>query len=375
MKDLSENFRYGLLVHRAKYSLNKYGYFAMSKTANENLQTVVFNPYVDDKIETEPMPINADWFAKLKKQITDKNPENYSIECGGELIIQKNQLGIDKKVSVPKNLEQLFSIFGGIKTKYRGQADAAWRLLPSVYRNDNPRRESEYFKSAQLNCPQEFPNGCSTFDALVKMQHFSIPTRLIDVTDSPLVALYFAVQNPDNVGVVYKFDPSTEMTKRYDSVSVSIIASLANFEKELDLKKVEWKIRKEFPTFVMQPEDVIRTLRKSYFVEAKRENARIQLQKGSFIIVGSQIKPKSDSELYERSQKCIELEKVEMNALKIFISPALKKKVKKRLSDLGFGHSDVFPGLSSIAKSVEEMNMDTLQRKKIEELHMRQLQQ
>lgn len=41
-------------------------------------------------------------------------------------------------------------------------------------------------------------------DILIKMQHYGMPTRLLDLTKNPLVALYFAcVSKPNNDGVVY----------------------------------------------------------------------------------------------------------------------------------------------------------------------------
>lgn len=55
-------------------------------------------------------------------------------------------------------------------------------------------------------CPNEFLGN--RFDSLVKMQHFGMPTRLLDTTTNPLVALYFACESDkqlDKDGAVYMF--------------------------------------------------------------------------------------------------------------------------------------------------------------------------
>lgn len=54
--------------------------------------------------------------------------------------------------------------------------------------------------------PDEFLGN--RFDSLVKMQHFGMPTRLLDTTTNPLVALYFACESEKQTnkdGVVYMF--------------------------------------------------------------------------------------------------------------------------------------------------------------------------
>lgn len=91
-------------------------------------------------------------------------------------------------------------------TFFRGQADATWQLSPSLYRQGLFNSENLLLTEMRHICPNEFLGN--RFDSLVKMQHFGMPTRLLDTTTNPLVALYFACESDkqlDKDGAVYMF--------------------------------------------------------------------------------------------------------------------------------------------------------------------------
>lgn len=119
----------------------------------------------------------------------------------------------------------------GTETFYRGHADKDWKLIPSILRTPHgPMVEHRLFREMVAHEPQSFSECRSALDHLVQMQHYGLPTRLLDVTMNPLVALYFACEEatPHSAdGAVFHLAVPGQKLKHYDNDTVSVLANLA----------------------------------------------------------------------------------------------------------------------------------------------------
>ncbi|MBN2388144.1 MAG: FRG domain-containing protein [Anaerolineales bacterium] len=98
---------------------------------------------------------------------------------------------------------------------FRGQADAAWQLWPSITRElQNRQVKSQYwtnqesrifriFQRKALQLLEKVPDIADTFRWMALMQHHGAPTRLLDFTWSPYVAAFFALESSTTDAAVW----------------------------------------------------------------------------------------------------------------------------------------------------------------------------
>lgn len=261
------------------------------------------------------------------------------------------------------------------KFYYRGHYNVNYYLIPSVFRGSDWYKEDWYYHEIMVRCPEHF-QYTTHLDKLVTMQHYECPTRLLDVTSNPLVALYFACKNfgcneckKSKEGEVIVFSVQENEILYSDSDRALMLSCISRFshEDKHELWEIAYKnlfkgsfkkrtngsyedgiverffheITTELPSFKreLKPIDLLMPL----FVQPNKTNGRIIKQDGAFIISGL------SENAYDAEEKLKATEYCRINIEN-------KDTILRELSMIGINEATLFPEFDKVAHFLKESN-------------------
>ena len=225
---------------------------------------------------------------------------------------------------------------------YRGMSSATFQLLPSVFRNDLPESDLCHNFRDRGNL-RDVNLGFDELDSwLFLMQHHGLPTRLLDWSESPLVALHFAVHNnaATEDAVVYILNP-TDLNRLVLGDNWFPDRNDNNYKYRFvksfytSPKKLPWKIDLDF--------EYVTERKLPLAIRPILHHSRMIAQESVFTIHGD-------------NKNCILeiLQEIEQTSLltKLILPRGSIGKINYALIKCGVGRASIFPDLDGISEDI-----------------------
>jgi hypothetical protein len=225
---------------------------------------------------------------------------------------------------------------------FRGHSNEQWGLIPKLFRNEyaGTNYHHKTVKTFELMIMDEFKQraypyltdfGISSYTDYMKIlyiaQHHGLPTRLLDFSTNPLIALYFACLGKEN-------------SNKYGAVWFAIK------EQFLVKQNIYEEVNKYFASGYLDDDPL--QFEKPVCLETEFLITRMTNQASTFLIWGNN--PKSL------------LEYTEFQLYKIMIDHYSKERILNELEKLDIHKASVFSGLDKLGEFVDEKYRKQIKR-------------
>jgi hypothetical protein len=255
----------------------------------------------------------------------------------------------------PKSLTEVLALIEEIRGSgneqlwYRGCGKSKDKLKPTLYRHRTIRtianlatlEQNLLTRFRQRSIPFHDRDLSNYWDALFFMQHYGVPTRLLDWTESPFVGLHFAM-------MACPFEVQKNGKYRFKTPAALWVLNPARWNRHA-LREVSYK-----GGIIAPEEEALKGHRSTpdfsgmkispVAVYGSYNSPNIVAQRGTFTIFGQSTKPMEvifDKEGFP-----------EQSLVKLTILPSVVPRLRRAILEHGVTESVMFPDLSGLAREI-----------------------
>ena len=258
---------------------------------------------------------------------------------------------------------------------FRGQDSKHYELIPAIGRGRRASchisimdQERNLIEMAKYKLPHIFKSDLLPIDLLALLQHYGIPTRLLDVTLNPLVALYFATSNNKEDGEVFAFKYNDSDRTNYPIINAiaesykfvfTTCMSLSLFYEKIIIQSYfnEQKVSLAYSYSNnkqggMWIKECCNELK---FVNATEQLERQKLQQGFYILFPNEISKYGDDDFcFNKLIKPIDKDNKQIIG-RLIIKKEGKSDIRKKLEFLGISEATLFAdNVDIVCKNIVE---------------------